>query len=113
VSFDFPQVLCVEKSGTQIGGAATNKLQRLKPKFAIALTAGLNPALQSHLNSSRHAKSLRSIEHSILRVQQDKGDAARRVSAVHPGVVGATLNEYVACLQVNFRIVEEHVDLSR
>ena len=49
---------------------------------------------------------------SILCIHKNEGDLARRVSAIDPGVVGASLNDNVARLQMNLRIVQEHVDLS-
>ena len=50
---------------------------------------------------------------SVLCVNKDEGDLARRVSAVHPSMIRASLDEDVARLEVNLRIVKEHVDLAR
>src|SRR6516164_5463802 len=48
----------------------------------------------------------------LLRIDQDEGDAAGLGAAIDPGVIGALLHQDVSRLQVNFRIVEQHVDLA-
>src|SRR5215475_7914730 len=48
----------------------------------------------------------------LLRIDQDEGDAARLGAAIDPGVIGALLHQYVARLEMNFRFVEQHVDLA-
>src|SRR5215813_14357564 len=48
----------------------------------------------------------------LLRIDQDEGDAAGLGAAIDPGVIGALLHQYVARLEMNFRIVEQHVDLA-
>src|SRR6266702_4394613 len=48
----------------------------------------------------------------LLRIDQDEGDAAGLGAAIDPGVIGALLHQDVSRLQVNLRIVEQHVDLA-
>src|ERR1700730_18221224 len=48
----------------------------------------------------------------LLRIDQDEGDAAGLAAAIDPGVIGALLHQDVSRLQVNLRIVEQHVDLA-
>src|SRR5262249_240857 len=48
----------------------------------------------------------------LLRIDQDEGDAAGLGAAIDPGVIRALLHQYVARLEMNFRIVEQHVDLA-
>src|SRR5580704_15082206 len=68
------------------------------------------------LNTEDAEKTWRATENdrhdSILCVYDDEGHLARLIAAVHPGVVGAALNDDVARVQVNVGIVQEHVDLS-
>src|SRR5262245_45257573 len=52
---------------------------------------------------SRHSR--------LLRINKQEGDAAGLGAAIDPRVIGALLHEHVAGLEVNFRIVEQHVDL--
>src|SRR3954453_19606111 len=48
----------------------------------------------------------------FLRLDQDECNATRLGSPVDPGVVGALLDQYVAGLEMDLAIVEQHVDLA-
>src|SRR5438309_5872056 len=48
----------------------------------------------------------------LFRINEHEGDAAGLGPAIDPGVIGALLHEHIAGLEVNFRIVEQHVDLA-
>src|SRR6185436_9069157 len=52
------------------------------------------------------------ISRLCLRVDEDESDAAVRLAAVFPGVVGRLLHQHVARAQVHFAIGEKHVDLA-
>src|ERR1700693_2948051 len=49
---------------------------------------------------------------SILRVDQNKSYLAGVIAAIDPRVIRALLNDDVPGLQVNFGIVEQHVDFA-
>src|ERR1700761_2518617 len=47
-----------------------------------------------------------------LRVDQDESDAAYSAAVVDPGMVRALLDQHIARLQMNLRVVHQHVDFA-
>src|SRR5262249_19928316 len=48
----------------------------------------------------------------LLGVDEDESDAAGFGAAIDPGVIGALLHQHVTGFKMNFRIIEQHVDLA-
>src|ERR1700730_1206693 len=48
----------------------------------------------------------------LLGVDQYERDTARLGAAIDPGVIGPLLDQYIAGLEVDLRIIEQHVDLA-
>src|SRR5262249_36268230 len=48
----------------------------------------------------------------LLGVDEDESDAAGFGAAIDPGVIGALLHQHVTGFEMNFRIIEQHVDLA-
>src|SRR5262249_33829154 len=48
----------------------------------------------------------------LLRVDEDESDAAGFGAAIDPGVISALLHQHVTGLEMNFRVVEQHIDLT-
>src|SRR5215470_5377615 len=48
----------------------------------------------------------------LLRVDEHEGDTAGLGPAIDPGVIGALLHQHIARLEMNLRVVEQHVDLA-
>jgi hypothetical protein len=47
-----------------------------------------------------------------LRVDQHESDPAGFGAAIHPGVIRTLLHEDIAGLEMDFRVIQEHIDLA-
>src|SRR5438105_3973725 len=63
-------------------------------------------------NSDRRVRNGTGARLGLLSVNKNEGDAARLCSTIHPGVVGALLHQDIASLEMNFGVIEQHVDLA-
>src|SRR6516225_896704 len=63
--------------------------------------------------STLSVSSARAFEHlGLVRADQHEGDATGDLAVVHPRMIGALLNQNIASLEMDFAVVEQHVDLS-
>src|SRR5258708_6327116 len=86
---------------------ATGRLRRLPAR--IPYTAAAGGGRICYCRRSATPLALR----RLVSVDEREGDTAVFPSAVHPGVVRPPLHQHVARLEMNLRIVEQHVDLAR
>jgi hypothetical protein len=63
-------------------------------------------------NTEKSSQVVEKSWNSILGVNQNEGHLARRVAAIHPRVIRASLDQNVARLHMNLRVVQKHVDFA-
>src|SRR5258708_491261 len=86
---------------------ATGRLRRLPARIPYTAAAGGGGICYGRRSATPLA--LR----RLVSVDEREGDTAVFHSAVHPGVVRPPLHQHVARLEMNLRIVGQHVDLAR
>ena len=72
---------------------------------------GFEVPTQTRGYNDRNFKST-ALASNVLGVDEDEGDATRLLAAIDPGVNGALLHQYVACLKMDIGIIQQHVDLA-